>query len=189
MGTTVTSNLGLIKPDLNESIKQALPTFQGWATQNQINSNKIDGLFRAAASTISLTFAASSGGWAAGAGGFTSSKVIRILPRMAICSFIVDMGNAGFTAGTGNYKLTGMNPTIDPIIDSTFGFAVPMGIATYYDSSAVVSCSVFGVEYDVTNKNMFFRCPDGTVWSNTNPVALGTLDRISGYFIYPTTDP
>jgi hypothetical protein len=190
MGTTVTPNLSLIKPDINESIKQALPTFQGWATQNQINSNIIDGLFRCDSGVITPTFAPSGGGLVLGSGGFVQSKYVRIAPRMALNFFIVDFGTTGFAAGTGTYRYTAFTPTIDPIFNGSFSAngGLPLGMATYYDSSAIATSSVFTPMWDTVNNRVFFRCPDGSFWTATNPVALGQSDRISGYIMYPTTD-
>jgi len=196
MGTTVTTNLALIKPDLNESIKQALPTFPGWAAQETANANKLDGLFRAQGITnAGVGFSAVGGGHTFGSGGGIFSKVIRIFPRMAINHFQIDMGTTGFAAGTGIYRVTGVGgPTasVDPAFAANFASGSnqgpAIGIATFYDSSAVATCSVFTVVYDIGNNVFVFRCPDGTLWSATNPVAAGQLDRLSAYCYYPTPD-
>ena len=192
MGTTVTPNLGLIKPDTAESIKQvAVPPSDGWALQNSVNCNKIDALFRAASNTISPAFAASGGGLTLGSGGFIQGKTTRVFPRMAVGNFIIDFGAAGLAAGTGFYKYSNIDPSFDPIFTGgnfSNNGGIPVGKAVYYDSSSAATSNVFDCIYDLVNNWIFFRCPDGSLWGASNPVAIGQLDRLSGYIMYPTTD-
>lgn len=188
MGTTVTTNLGLIKPDSSESIKQNLPSFAGWAAQNAINMDKIDPLFRADGITNGLTFSASGGGFTLGAGGFVTTKVMRFAPRMAMQQVVVACGGAGFAAGTGFYQLTGFSPSIDPALNNfAASGGLPLGVAVFGDFSAILTSSVFSVIYNLAG-TIFFRLPDASIWNNTNPVVLAQNDRMSCYFTYPTTD-
>lgn len=192
MGTTVTTNLGLIKPDTNESVKANLPTFAGWAAQNAANCDTVDALFRATTATPTLTFTAQGGGFTFGAGGGITVKSLRMMPRMVALHFVINIGAAGALPGTGAYQLTGMTPAVDPIFSQfTAVGGLPIGKAIWYDSSALVTSSVFEIIY---NPNagpdiLFFRSPDGGLWTATTPVALGQLDRVSGYVIYPTVVP
>lgn len=190
MGTTTTTNLGMIKPDINEMIQEELPTFQGWATQNAINCNLVDSLFRASTATVTPTFQAVGGGFTLGAGGFVQVKNVRLTPRMAVTYFIVECGAAGFAAGTGQYQFINMNPTIDPIFAAQFAAngGIPFGKVSFRDASAIATNTVFTAIYNHISNALFFRLPDGSIWTNTNPVTLAQGDRISGYVIYPTTD-
>lgn len=189
MGTTVTSNLGLIKPDDNESIKQNLPTYNGWAAQNATNCDAIDALFRASETAPSLAFTAVGGGFTLGAGGFTEFKCLRLFPRMAIVFFRIYMGAAGFAAGTGGYQIAGMVPAVDSAF-SVFANSgeVAMGKMIFRDDSADLTSGVMPVIYNKTGPSFFFRNVDGTTWSATTPVAVAQQDRASGYFMYPTSD-
>lgn len=186
MGTTVTTNLGLIKPDTAESIKEALPTFPGWAAQNTINMDKIDALFRAVAATYTLNWTADTTSPTLGAGGFTEGKFIRLFPRMVIGFFRANVGGAGALAGSGNYRFnlpTGIAPEMTMNDDS-----MPIGRAVFLDSNGPVSSSVFLCMLRPSTNNMFMRPSAGGTWSDTTPVGLGQNDRISGYFMYPTAD-
>src|SRR4051812_18444787 len=107
MGKTITSNLSLIKPDLNESIKQALPTFDGWASENGTNCDTIDSLFRHTTHTYTPVWTTDTGpNPTLGAGGFIEGKYIRLYPKMVIGYIRISVGGAGFAAGTGLYRLT-----------------------------------------------------------------------------------
>ena len=187
MGTTVSTNLGLIKPDSDESIKANMPTFAGWAAQNTINMDKIDALFRATTATYTLNWTADTTSPTLGAGGFTEGKFVRLWPRMVIGFYRINIGGAGATAGSGTYRF---NLPVAPATEMTLtDDAVPIGRALFTDSSAVVSSSVFLASYRPSTGNMFFRAPSGAAFSDTLPVALGQNDTLSGYFIYPTAAP
>src|SRR5258708_34909034 len=186
MGTTVTTNLGLIKPDVDESIKEALPTFPGWPAQNTINMDKIDALFRATSATYTLNWTADTSNPTLGAGGFTEGKFIRLFPRLVIGFFRLNVGGAGALGGTGTYRFnlpTGIAPELTLTDDS-----VPIGKAAYLDTSATVTHSVFLVCLKPSTSNFFLRPSAGGEWSSVAPVALGQNDRVSGYFMYPTAD-
>lgn len=187
MGTTVTTNLGLIKPDTSDKIKADLPVFDGWAAQNTVNMNKVDDLFRDDATTYTLNFTASTSNPTLGAGGFTEGKYVRLWPRMVLALFRVYTGVAGFAAGTGNYRVNlpfAMDATLDA---SDGGRGMPIGKTIFKDNSAVLTSSVFLSLYDPINDCIIFELSQGDIFSNTHP--LGTDDRLSGYFIYPTSAP
>jgi hypothetical protein len=186
MGTTVSTNLGLIKPDEDESIKANMPTFAGWAAQNTINMDKIDALFRAATASYTLNWTADTTNPTLGAGGFTEGKYVRFMPRMVIVFFRLNVGGAGALAGTGTYRFnlpTGLAAELALTDDS-----VPVGKAVYLDTSAVGTSSNMLVCIKPSTSNMFLRPSQGGEWSGTTPVALGQNDKISGYLIYPTAD-
>lgn len=177
----------MIKPDGDESIKEALPTFAGWAAQSTINCDKIDALFKATATTYTPTFAASGGGLTLGAGGSATAKYLRMFPGMVIGYFLLNMGGAGFAAGTGVYTLT-LPLTVHANL-LTFATWVSVGKAIFQDNSAVLTSSVFEVMIDTAGLTLIFRSPDGAAWGNTLPVALAQNDKLSGYFMYPTNVP
>jgi hypothetical protein len=186
MGTTVSTNLGLIKPDTNESVKANMPTFAGWAAQNTINMDKIDALFRATNHTWSPAWTAVTTSPTLGAGGFIEGKYLRLFPRMVIGHFRISAGAAGFLAGSGIYSLS-VPATIAAELQ-TFNQLVPIGKAVLYDDSAVATSSVMSVLYSTINNKIYLRPADTDSWSNTNPITLAQLDRVSGYFMYPTSD-
>jgi hypothetical protein len=186
MGTTVSTNLGLIKPDTAESIRANMPTFAGWAAQNTINCDKIDALFRAVTATYTLNWTADTVNPTLGAGGFTEGKFVRLFPRLVLVYFRLNVGGAGAVAGTGTYRFnlpTGISPELTLTDDST-----PVGKAAFLDSSAVLTTTNFLVCLKPSTNNFFLRPSNGGEWSNSIPVALGQNDRISGYCIYPTAD-
>jgi hypothetical protein len=185
MGTTVTSNLGLIKPDGNESIKANMPTFSGWASQNGNNMDKIDSLFRSdAATTYTVNWTTSTTSPTLGAGGFTEGKYIRLTPRMVIVFFRLYNGGAGFATGSGQYRINAPLQ-VDPAF-AVFSELLPMGKAVFYDISAASTCSAFTVNYSPSSNLMFFRPATGGTWTDAVPVIPAQNDRMTGYFMYPT---
>jgi len=195
MGTTVTSNLGLIKPDTNESIKANMPTFAGWAAQNTINMDKIDALFRASVASYTPTWGGSITPPTLGAGGFTDAKYIRIHPRMVAVFFRLYFGGVGAALGSGSYTIS-LPVAIDPVFlqaSAIFSASVPMGKMIFQDNNAVASSSVFSLNYSVAfNAMIAYVTTVGAAcgtWGPTIPVTLGQQDRFTGYFVYPTAVP
>lgn len=186
MGTTVTTNLGLIKPDGSESIRENLPTFPGWADQNADNCDVIDALFRATSHTYVPTWTAPTLNPTLGATGFIEGKYLRIFPRMVIGFIRIYAGGAGFNPGTGQYAFSAP-ATVAPEF-AQFSDSVPIGKAVFYDDSSVLDSSAWEVLYNVALGNLYLRITAGGAWSNTNPVVLAQQDRMSCYFMYPTSD-
>lgn len=184
MGTTVTTNLALIKPDTNESIKQNLPTFNGWAAQNAVNMDTIDGLFKATNTTGTLTWGATTTPPTLGSGGFAEQKILRLWPRMVIIYYRIFAGGAGFAAGSGSYTLT-LPFAVDPSF-SAFSQTLPVGKMIFQDNSAALTSSVFSLIYSPTSALLFARPSEGGTWNNTTPVVPAQNDRFSGYAIIPT---
>lgn len=185
MGTTVTTNMGLIKPDLQEKIKQDLPSYAGWASQNASNMDKIDNLFRATTHTYTPTWIGSTGNPTLGAGGFVEGKYIRLFPRMVVCFIRIYTGGAGFATGSGTYNFT-VPVAVPPELDGMQNhFAC--GKAVLHDDSSAATSSVFNIIYGVASDVLFFNLPTNDVWTATNPITLAQQDRLSGYFMYPTS--
>lgn len=185
MGTSITTNLGLIKPDGSEKIKEELPTYAGWAAQNANNMDVIDGLFRASNTTFTPTWGAATTPPTLGAGGFVEGKYLRLWPRMVIAYYRIYCGGAGFAAGSGQYSLT--LPVAVPTEFNNFSDAVTVGKAILYDDSAVLTSDLLTVMWSKTGNNLFLRIPAGGTWSNTNPFTLAQQDRVSIYIMYPTS--
>jgi hypothetical protein len=186
MGTTITTNLGLIKPDVDESIKQNLPTFNGWSAQNAANMDKVDALFRMAGATYTLNWTADTTAPTLGAGGFTEGKYLRVTPRLVIVFFRLYAGTAGFLPGSSTYKFnlpTGIAPEFNTVADN-----IPCGKATLLDNSTVLSSSNMGVVYIPSTQRFFMRPTVGGVFNGVNPIAFTNDDRVSGYLMYPTAD-
>lgn len=185
MGTSVTTNLGLIKPDTDEMIMADMPTFPGWASQNSDNCDKLDALFRKTTHSYTPTWTADVGNPTLGSGGAIDARYMRVFPRMVFIYFRLFTGGAGFLAGTGLYRLSlpvAMAPEIAAMNTET-----AIGKTYFHDNSAVSTSTVFVTMYDHANNVMNFRRHDGSYWNNTNPVTLDQNDRISGYCMYPTT--
>jgi hypothetical protein len=187
MGITVTSNLALIKPDANESIKQSLPTFNGWASQNGTNMDKIDALFRKDTASYTPVWSAVTTPPTLGAGGLIEGKYVRFLPRLVVVFVRIFCGGAGFAAGTGNYSIT-IPVAADPSF-SAFSHTLPIGKMIYQDNSAVLTSSVFPLIYSPSAGTVFARPSEGGTWGSALPVVPAQNDRYSGYFIYPTAVP
>lgn len=185
MGTTATTNLALIKPDDNESIKPNLPTFAGWAQQNSDNCDKIDALFRASQLTWTPTWQGSGGNPVLGTGGFVEGKYIRLMPRMVLGFFRIFAGTTGFSAGSGGYTIP--VPVAPAAELTTFAGEVTVGAAAFLDASAVATCAAFKVCYSTGGGGLFFRQSINDVWTSSSPVAPAQSDRLSGYFMYPTS--
>jgi hypothetical protein len=185
MGTTVTTNLGLIKPDIDEKIQEDLPTFEGWATQNQKNVDKLDALFRHTSHSYTLTWGALTTPPTLGATGFTEAKYIRLWPRMVIVYFRIYAGLAGFAAGAGSYTLNLPPDAIDPEF-AEFSHTLPIGKMIFQDNNAVLTSTVMPLVYSPASGLIFARPSEGGTWSATLPVVPAGADRYSGYFMYPT---
>lgn len=183
MGTTVTTNLGLIKPDVNESIKATGP-FVGWSAQNAANMDMIDSLFRFNNTTYALTWGATTTPPTLGTGGFAEGKFVRLHPRMVVVFFRLFCGTAGFVAGSGTYSLN-LPVAIDPSF-SVFTDTLPIGKMIYQDNSAVLTSSAFGLVYNVPNNFITARPSEGGTWTAAAPVVPANNDRYSGFFMYPT---
>lgn len=189
MGTTVTTNLGLIKPDGDEYIKEALPTFAGWAAQQALNADKIDSLFRHTTHTYTPVWTTDTGpNPVLGAAGTIVGKWVRLFPRMVFGTIKLFTGGAGFTTGTGMYRLS-LPPVAVPTEFATFNDSIPVGKAYLHDADAALSSTVFVVLWEVSSNNFFFRRDSGDAWRSTAPITMAQNDRLSMYFLYPTATP
>jgi hypothetical protein len=184
MGTTVTPNLALINPDINDKIKEELPTYEGWSTQNQKNMDKIDGLFRSSRTTYTPAWTGAGGNPTLGAAGFVEGLVTRIYPRMVLVHFRIAMGGAGFATGTGQYRIDLPFPADTAL--SGFAGQIPIGKAIFFDSSSSLTSNVFSVNYSSSLNLIVFRPAVGGDWTSTFPVVPAQNDKVSGYFLYPT---
>lgn len=192
MGVSVTTNLQLIKPDLDESIKENLPTFPGWADQNADNMDQIDGLFRDDSNPAFYVPVWTAGATPVvlGAGGFVSGKVIRLFPSMVVVNFRIFTGGAGFVPGAGTYRIS--LPTGYTTIASeftTFFESSPFGRSILMDNDNVATSSNMSVHYDLSLGTVHFRGAAGALWNPTSPITLAQNDRVSGFLIYPTENP
>lgn len=184
MGTTVTPNLSLIKPDTAESVKAALPTFAGWAVQQGLNADAIDAVFRNSSHSFTPTWLADVTNPTLGAGGFIQGKWLRMHPRMVLYYYQISMGGAGFNPGSGFYTMSlPVAPAAELVLinDST-----GMGKAHYFDASAVATSTAFVAMFNQFSSNMFMKKPDGDAWRSTTPVTPAQNDTLTGYAIYPT---
>lgn len=187
MGTTVTSNLALIKPDIDESIKANMPTFAGWAVQNGLNCDTIDALFRMSNTTYALTWTALTTNPVLGAGGLLEGKYIRLWPRMVLVYFRLFTGGAGFTPGSGIYKF---NLPVAPSSElSGFNLMYPLGKAVLLDFDTVLTSGNMAVLYDNATNTVVLRTTAGAFFAPTAPITLAQNDRVSGYMMYPTSAP
>lgn len=187
MGKTTTTNLALIKPDTAESIQANLPTFDGWATQNGANCDTIDALFRHTSThTWTPTWTADTTNPTLGSGGFVSGKYIRLFPKMLIGYIQLFTGGAGFATGSGLYQLT-PPATLAPELALLHNF-IPIGKYYLHDNDTVANCTVGQVMYELTGNLLTFKKHDGDSWRSSTPFVPAQNDRMTCYFIYPTTD-
>lgn len=187
MGTTLTPNLGLIVPDIDEKIQEDLPTYDGWATQNAANMDNIDRLFRFTNTTYVPTVTPVGGGtFTPGTGGSIVGKYMRIAPTLVYGHVIINCGGAGFTAGTSDYRIS-IPPLAFATAFTTLQDTVPIGKGIFYDDSAALTSSVLGVYYHVGSNTFTCRTPAGAPFGATTPVTLAQLDRISFNFLYTTS--
>ncbi len=185
MGTTITTHLGLIKPDLDESIQEDLPTFPGWADQNADNCDAIDALFRKTTHNYTPTWTTDNINPTLGSGGAVDGKYMRVYPRMVFAYYRINTGAAGFASGSGIYRLSlpvAMAPEFTSMNTET-----AVGCAYFSDASAVGTTTVFVALYDHANNVLTFRRSDSGYWGDSGPVVLAQGDRLTGYCMYPTT--
>lgn len=189
MGTTVTTNLGLIKPDVDESIKAVVsPPSQGWAVQNGLNCDKLDSLFRHTSThTWTPTWTADTLNPTLGAGGFLDGKYIRLYPRLVIAFFRLFTGGAGFATGTGLYGFSLPVAPAPELLTMNDSFALGRGYI--HDNDAAATSSISTLMYRISDSIVFFRGHAGDYWRHNSPMTLAQNDRASGYVIYPTAVP
>lgn len=185
MGTTVTTNLSLIKPDVDEKIQEDLPTFPGWATQNGANMDIVDGLFRKNTTGYGITLTATTVNPTLGSGGFATGSYLRLFPRMVIGFFRINLGGAGFATGTGDYRMN-LPVAYDPVLKAADGGGryQPVGKAIFRDASSVITSSVFQIVYNPIPDVMSFSLAQGDMFAHTFPPAQN--DCLSGWYMYPT---
>lgn len=184
MGTTVTTNLSLIKPDEVESIKEALPTFPGWHDQNADNCDKLDGLFRKSTHTYSPTWTADTTNPTLGSGGFVEGKYFRIHPCMVFGFIRLFTGGAGFATGSGFYRFS--IPTTLHTEFAGLNVVSAIGKAYLHDDSAVATSTNLVAIYEEATNLISFRKHDGNFWRDNTPFTLAQQDRLSCYFMLPT---
>ena len=185
MGTTTTTNLNLIKPDVEEKIMEDLPTFDGWASQNADNMDNIDRLFRFTNTTYVPVLTPLGGTFTLGSGGSITGKYNRVMPGMVYGHVKVYMGGAGFSAGSSDYRIS--VPLAFAAQMSLLQDTVPIGKGIFYDDSAVSTSSTLTVYYHVSSGTFTCRTPAGAPLGASTPVAMAQQDRFSFYFLYPTS--
>jgi hypothetical protein len=186
MGTTVTPNINLIKPDTSESIQANLPTFPGWAVQNGLNCDVVDGLYRKSTHVYTPVWTADVTNPTLGAGGVVEGKLFRIFPRMSFVFFRIIMGGAGFNPGSGFYQISmpvNVATEFFNINDST-----AVGKAYLHDSSTIATCNAFVTMFTVGGNKLFLKKNDGDAWRSSTPITLAQGDIVSGYAMLPTGD-
>lgn len=193
MTTTLTPNLGLIKPGLKEKIKPDVANgFEGWASQNADNCDTIDEVFRLEVSAREGEYipfwSASSVNPTIGSDGFIIGHYIRIWPNVVFGWVILDVGTAanGFDNGSGVYRIS------PPPVDFTSIVANPQaGIAFLRDAGGPSTNSQL-MEVKITSLGLTFG-PNlssfNSRWGDDIPFVLEESDRMSCYFTYFTDDP
>lgn len=186
MGVTVTTNLGLIKPDTDESIQEDLPTFDGWATQQSANMDNIDRLFRSQTGTYTLNWTGDAVNPTLGAGGVAEGKYVRLFPRLCLVYFRILFGGAGFATGSTLYRIN-LPFAMDPDLATFQNESLPLGRAYYWDNSAFLTRTVFLPYYLVASNLVIFRpAQGGAAWTSATPVVPAQADSLIGYMVYPT---
>lgn len=189
MGITVTPNLGLIKPDIAELIQDGLPTFAGWPDQNADNMDAIDALFRNDTSSFAPGFSAGGMAVTLGSTGFQEGKLVRLFGRLCVGYLRISMGTTGFAPGAGTYRINAPSPAPHFATEFTTLFeSVPIGKAILLDNDNVATSTVMTMHFDLGTAGIHFRSHLGALWNPTTPITLAQGDRVSGYFMYPTTD-
>lgn len=95
-------------------------------------------------------------------------------------------GGAGFAAGTGLYRLSLPSITVTPQIAS-LTVPVAVGKAVLYDADNVATSSNMTIMYESAINLFTFRKSDGNYWRENTPITLAQNDRMSGYFMLPTS--
>jgi hypothetical protein len=188
MGTDLTTNLALIKPDLEEKIKpQTSPFFAGWAVQNATNCDKIDAIFRSTTHTYTPGFTATTTNPTLGSGSVLAGKWVRLFPKLVLGFIRVDFGGAGFAAGSGIYELT-IPTTIDSDWLASISIEnIPFGRAYLRDNNSTLNSQASTVYWETTTSKLRIRNePGGSAWGSANPFAAEQEDQCSLYFMYVT---
>lgn len=175
----------MIKPDIEEKIQEDLPTYPGWAAQNEDNCDVIDNLFRRQNNTYVPVWTGSGGNPTIGAGGSIVGSYIRLHPGMVYAWIKLNMGGAGFATGGGTYRFT--LPVAACAELNTFTANPCFGKAYFFDATAALTSTDMTVLYDGNIQRLFLRKQDGDTWTATSPVVPAQNDKMSLFFCYPTS--
>lgn len=185
MGTTTTTNLGLIKPDVDEKIMEDLPTYAGWADQNADNMDNVDRLFRFTNTTYVPVLTPGGGSFTLGASGTLTGKYMRVKPGLVYGHITGYMGGAGFSAGTGDYSIT--LPLAVASALALLSDTVPIGSGILYDDTSVLNSTRLGVYYFVSTGQIKCKTQAGAAFGATSPFTIAQQDRFTLNFLYPTS--
>jgi hypothetical protein len=195
MAVTFTSNIGLAKPDDTELAKN-------WATATQLaDDNKliIIDQMDITLSTYTPVIAAQTTAPSLGAG--TSKGEYQDIQGIIMGSFLLEFVDPGVTVGSGEYGIslpfTADNTfhNVGTAFNATPGSFSVIGDGYIYDSGGVATAfasldvvTVGGVSY-VRLLTEAHTAPAKTsrIARDSMPVALGTLDKFVGNFIYKRT--
>jgi hypothetical protein len=195
MAVTFTSNIGLAKPDDTELAKN-------WATATQLaDDNKliIIDQMDITLSTYTPVIAAQTTAPSLGAG--TSKGEYQDIQGIVMGSFLLEFVDPGVTVGSGEYGIslpfTADNTfhNVGTAFNATPGSFSVIGDGYIYDSGGVATAfasldvvTVGGVSY-VRLLTEAHTAPAKTsrIARDSMPVALGTLDKFVGNFIYKRT--
>lgn len=180
MGTTVTPNLSLIRPDSNEPIPN-------WPAQNGSNMDTLDALFKSSQGVWIPTFTGDTTNPTIGSGGFIEGRWLRLWPKMIFAHMRINMGGAGFLAGSGRYRFT--LPFTPSIEMQVFNQEYPIGKAIVTSAASVANSAVMEALYDISTTTMVFRSSGGNYMQSTIPFTWAQNDKLSCHLMFPTASP
>lgn len=96
-------------------------------------------------------------------------------------------GGAGFAAGSGGYNLSTPPLAVLPGELTGFNFETAVGKGFFRDDSAPATSTAVEMMFSTLSSTFFFKLPTNDTWAATNPVATAQQDRLTAWFMYPTT--
>lgn len=176
MGTTVTPNLGLIKPD-------GLEPIPNWPAQWGSNADALDNVLKVRKATYTPALTAVT----TNPTNFTASGYfVRLWPNLVLVWVNIFM-ESGYTRGSGNYEISlpvALHSAI-PIVTSTSGVA--FGKAWLFDNSAQENSQTTVVTAIASNRvRLWTESGEANFVDEDTPFLWSQFDRLTFFMQYPT---
>lgn len=164
MGTTLTPNLGLIKPDLLEQIK-----LENWPNQNTFNMDTIDAVHSVSVGTYTPIWSSSGTNPTLGAT-VIQGRFATLFGRLIVMWVNIQFG-AGFSPGSGTYRISLPVPLAADF--ELGGNLIALGRAVLQSNSATTYQLMTPV---ISAGNLEFRLENGTAvsWNETSPITMSS---------------
>lgn len=188
MTTSITPNLGLIKPNTDEPIPNFFREVSTDNGQNAANLNALDAILHHLNGTYTPTWTAQTTNPTLGNGSI-SGKYWRLWPNLVVAHVRLVFGSTT-TVGSGGYRFSlpfAIHGSYPAPSDADLTSLIPCGKAVIDDvSSADTSCTGVVVLGGSSHANIWSEQAGNSLVQHDNPVAWATGDEILFQAVYMT---